>query len=828
MPYELIYTSAEQGLRSGTRGFCTVATTRGLTQNFVVLLEQLSAYRHLIKPTSPKNPVVRSHVIVQQNGLLYHILSRISDPGLDYTNRSNKIAHHLIFDSKETDLFPGGPAEILANDEIFCKAWKEKPHELPIRKDLPIDNPPPAVCSHWRDATGDAGFGGYLAESAMKNTPSYFTFSSPEEPIQSFTTDDLLALYQESIRLLSPRDRWGVTFTTCYTNFPLSVQCLWRAVPAGAPEEGSLRAISSANFFDFARKSSFQLPQNAEYMDLVNFARSGIKKIVPPPPSVRVEMKEKHDLFYSDKINQSDEDFEAYIRRMPPDSQKKGNHKNQNSSVKFCEDIEESPSDLRFGRKKREFSNQKRYWILAGIISLIVLLSLVIIFLLVDRSHLAKKNETDEKNVAVKNTKENTSKSIPETEENPVEKSSPEKSLPEKSSPGKSSQESPKKEPSPSPTTPSVSSKTDEIPNDKNNSETDTKNNGSSNIPKKDKPKENPKDDKLPASSKKETGDDEGKKASNSNDSDDKKGTDSEDKSQKDIIIPESKDNDRKENTNSSKKDNDKPFKLKTSFFSLAPYEKTNKKNRDNIQDNIKFFEEPKLTNKLKNMKKEGQSLELVLEPICFVNENSKKHEYKIEKVKDKEKKDNDIWKIYVKAPDGRKSDLFTIDIKNNKFYIINQNKTETTFSNEKDSKDQEKIELDFHQKLALLSCITFQIKDGEEVIETFEQQLLNYEIDTNKNKKSIAVFLQELFKVLANKSKILASSFNTKNTKEEVLELVLKKEGISKIYDMKKIGSRERDDFIKHMDLDVKEGFIDDMNIEIRSGDKHYIILKK
>ena len=45
MALELVYTSAERGLRPGTSGFCTVAMTRGLPPALVPRLEALGGYR---------------------------------------------------------------------------------------------------------------------------------------------------------------------------------------------------------------------------------------------------------------------------------------------------------------------------------------------------------------------------------------------------------------------------------------------------------------------------------------------------------------------------------------------------------------------------------------------------------------------------------------------------------------------------------------------------------------------------------------------------------------------------------------------------------------
>ena len=54
MAKELIYTSAERGLRPGTRGYCTVAHTRGMRPQTIQILEGLSAYKNLYPVHDPR------------------------------------------------------------------------------------------------------------------------------------------------------------------------------------------------------------------------------------------------------------------------------------------------------------------------------------------------------------------------------------------------------------------------------------------------------------------------------------------------------------------------------------------------------------------------------------------------------------------------------------------------------------------------------------------------------------------------------------------------------------------------------------------------------
>ena len=104
MSQELIYTSAPRGLKPGSQGFCTVVSTTGIATSLIQRLEALSGYRHVYSPQDPNarlNPVLCSHLLLDVGGRPYHVLSRICDAGLDYTQRNNKFAHHVVLDRSE-------------------------------------------------------------------------------------------------------------------------------------------------------------------------------------------------------------------------------------------------------------------------------------------------------------------------------------------------------------------------------------------------------------------------------------------------------------------------------------------------------------------------------------------------------------------------------------------------------------------------------------------------------------------------------------------------------------------------------------------------------
>lgn len=233
MSQELIYTSAPRGLKPGSRGFCTVVSSEGMAQNLAEQLEALSGYRHVFGPhdaQSHLNPILWSHLKLTVGGRPYHVLSRIADAGLDYTNRTNKFAHHVALDRGET--VPAGPAWVLSQPGFMETAWDGTPRIVPAGRRPARADVGPAACTAWQAATGDAGWGGALAETALANRPAVIVY----RPGTS-----VLPLVAESLALVPPDRRWDVTFCTYFTRLPPGVACLWRFVIEGTPEASTAR-----------------------------------------------------------------------------------------------------------------------------------------------------------------------------------------------------------------------------------------------------------------------------------------------------------------------------------------------------------------------------------------------------------------------------------------------------------------------------------------------------------------------------------------------------------------------------------------------------------
>ena len=247
MSEELLYTSAPQGLEPGSRGFCTVIRTAGMPTRLAEQLETLSGYRHIsasLSSETSQNPVNFSHLILTLSGRPHHVLSRIADAGLDYTGRSNKLAHHVALAPEE--LVPVGPAGVLAADRFCETTWDGRPRELSRGRQPAPSVAPTGHCEAWQAAAGDAGWAGVLAENALRDGGLPMSVIVPVD-------QPTLPLVVEANGLLPESRRWDVTFCTYFTRLPAGVDCQWRFLIDGTPEARAARRSSPADVIDLCR-----------------------------------------------------------------------------------------------------------------------------------------------------------------------------------------------------------------------------------------------------------------------------------------------------------------------------------------------------------------------------------------------------------------------------------------------------------------------------------------------------------------------------------------------------------------------------------------------
>lgn len=270
---EIIYTSAEKGLKAGSRGFCTVVSTAGMAINMAERLESMSGYRHAFPLQSPQavlNPINHSHVTMRIGGKLVHVLSRIADAGQDYSGRTNKLAHHLAMD--DVSRFVSGPARLMEQSGVLVTSWDGHIRTMAPRNVVGAPMPGSVTLSAWKRVTGDSGWAGWVAEQLSQD-------KAPVSVIFAAGTETLL-LVREVLDLLPPSQRWGVTFSTYFTKLLAGTECQLRFVLDDTPEATALRNDARAKVVDLLRKNPPAIGGA-----LVQQARTELIQLEPSAPS---------------------------------------------------------------------------------------------------------------------------------------------------------------------------------------------------------------------------------------------------------------------------------------------------------------------------------------------------------------------------------------------------------------------------------------------------------------------------------------------------------------------------------------------------------------
>jgi GTPase-associated protein 1, N-terminal domain type 2 len=236
MPWQLIYTSAPRGLVSGQSGFCTVARSADLREALAQRLEQLSAYHYLeLSGGAPsrRNPTISAYRILDVRGTRYHALSRLQPCGLDFTARTNHLAHHLVFSAEEVAGLPS-PAAILRHWGGWLCAWDGEPRLLePVPMETFTQIPGPQLpAATWQQLTGDAGRAAGLLESELARG-CYLLYPAGAE--QQF-----LECLGETLQLLNPAGEsplraWQYTFTTFLQGEDAVADFTWRGCQENTP-----------------------------------------------------------------------------------------------------------------------------------------------------------------------------------------------------------------------------------------------------------------------------------------------------------------------------------------------------------------------------------------------------------------------------------------------------------------------------------------------------------------------------------------------------------------------------------------------------------------
>ena len=199
MPLQLVFTSAPQGLTPGRSGYCTVARHRAVPDRLAQLLESVGTPHEL-----PEGETFTFRTL-EAGDRHWFVLSRFVARGLDYTQRDNRLAHHLIFTAEEAALL-APPAALAARWKGWLAEWAGAPAWLEGEsRPLALDpSAPLSPAVTWREVTGTGAKAAWLIDTTgavpvgLRNPPANAT---------------LLKLFAESSALIG-KAAWHATFTT--------------------------------------------------------------------------------------------------------------------------------------------------------------------------------------------------------------------------------------------------------------------------------------------------------------------------------------------------------------------------------------------------------------------------------------------------------------------------------------------------------------------------------------------------------------------------------------------------------------------------------------
>lgn len=199
MPLQLIFTSAPRGLVAGRSGFCTVARHASLSERLTQQLEALGT------PHDAAAGETFTFRRLEAGSQAWYVLSRFVARGLDYSQRDNRLAHHLVFTADEAAVLPP-PAALALRWNGWKDEWTEEPTWLKEdARPLPLaPHPVLTPAAGWREFAGTGAKAAWLVNASG---------AAPVALLNPPATPQLLRLLAESAALLG-RAAWSASFTT--------------------------------------------------------------------------------------------------------------------------------------------------------------------------------------------------------------------------------------------------------------------------------------------------------------------------------------------------------------------------------------------------------------------------------------------------------------------------------------------------------------------------------------------------------------------------------------------------------------------------------------
>ena len=211
----------------------------------------------------------------------YYVLTKICDAGLDYTNRTNYLAHHLVFDGFEIATCPS-PAEIFLNWDGWLRTWEDGPRYFGEEEAVTLTSCKSSnliPCQGWLQMTNDPG------NAASLISPDMIKPIVIEGKPDNLNT--LLTLFAESSALLKiSLDAWDFSFTTFLQGNDETKTFSWIGI-TGQPVGERLKQGAIKNYLDLRNWSSSIISDPID-PGFEHLARKGPEKIPAKKKSATV------------------------------------------------------------------------------------------------------------------------------------------------------------------------------------------------------------------------------------------------------------------------------------------------------------------------------------------------------------------------------------------------------------------------------------------------------------------------------------------------------------------------------------------------------------
>ena len=319
--FELVHTSAANGLIAGTHGYAPVEMTRSMPDGLRNRVEVFCGYAH----REGANPVNWFHAILEKGE---HIVGRVAACEKDYTGRTNRLAKVRVWSAGEMPRC--GAAELLATGgEWFRAVWDGEVRYL--------DEVQGSVWARVFGARGDelCQKVAWQVERNLETGKSIYFRTSVEWDCDG---EKLLGLFREVIGAMSEEVRRRVTFATYPAAMPGGAVCHLR---------GSLGEDEDAGFERMKGVCAWVDCVGGRVVNEEFLPREGLKKVDAREEELEAAKVEIEELKAKVGVEQRAAEFaRAYAKKLQ-DEKAQGANGNQATWLKMQAKLEEELTKAR-------------------------------------------------------------------------------------------------------------------------------------------------------------------------------------------------------------------------------------------------------------------------------------------------------------------------------------------------------------------------------------------------------------------------------------------------------------------------------------------------